>query len=90
MTFKKGHPGGPGRPKGSTNITPRKLVEMILQAVEEKGGVEYLKTLDDRTLSQLVGRVVPKNVQIGPEGTTWEEMIAAIVSARGESVPGAR
>jgi hypothetical protein len=58
---------GPGRPKGSMNKTTREVKEMVLQALEGAGGVEYLiqRASDPRTASAfltLVGKVLPLQV----------------------------
>jgi len=58
---------GKGRPKGATNKATRELKEMILQALEGAGGVEYLqrKAEDPRTASaflSLIGKVLPMQV----------------------------
>lgn len=68
--FKKGQKSGPGRPKGATNKVTAELKEMILEALEGAGGVEYLQTRasDPRTASAflaLIGKVLPMTVQ-GP------------------------
>lgn len=68
--FKKGQKSGPGRPKGATNKATAQLKDMILGALEQSGGVEYLveRANDPRTASAfltLVGKVLPMTVQ-GP------------------------
>jgi len=61
---------GPGRPKGSTNKATAQLKEMILAALDNAGGIEYLerKANDPRTASaflSLIGKVLPMTIQ-GP------------------------
>lgn len=68
--FKKGQKAGPGRPKGATNKTTKQLKEMILEALDETGGVDYLvaKANDPKTASaflSLIGKVLPMTIQ-GP------------------------
>lgn len=61
---------GPGRPKGCQNKVPQQLKEMILRALDEAGGVDYLKAQAKRTpgpFLALVGKVLPLTVQ-GPDG----------------------
>lgn len=71
--FKKGQKSGPGRPKGAPNKVTKELKEMILQALDNAGGIEYLerKANDPRTASAfltLVGKVLPMTVQGPGEG----------------------
>jgi hypothetical protein len=68
--FQNGGKPGPGRPKGAQNKINKELKEMILQALDGAGGVEYLqeRAKDPRTASAfltLVGKVLPMTVQ-GP------------------------
>lgn len=66
--FKNGNKTGPGRPKGATNKVTRELKEMVLQALENKGGVSYLeqRAEDNPTaFMTLLGKVLPLTVQ-GP------------------------
>lgn len=58
---------GPGRPKGVQNKTTTQLKDMILGALDQAGGVEYLteRARDPRTASAfltLVGKVLPMQV----------------------------
>lgn len=59
--------GNPGKPKGAVNKNTKELKEMILAALNEAGGVEYLvsKANDPRTASaflSLIGKVLPMQV----------------------------
>lgn len=59
-----------GRPKGMSNHMPRELKEMILNALSEAGGQEYLLTIakeDHKTFCQLLGRVLPMTVAGDPD-----------------------
>lgn len=63
---------GPGRPKGSVNKTPAAIKDMIAQALEKAGGVDYLTECanNPRTASAflgLVGKVLPMTLT-GPDG----------------------
>ena len=54
---------GPGRPKGLTNKATKELKAMILEALDNAGGAEYLerKANDPRTASAflaLIGKVL--------------------------------
>jgi hypothetical protein len=53
---------GKGRPKGTQNKMTKALKEMILQALDDAGGVEYLvKQADENPTAflRLVGKVLP-------------------------------
>jgi hypothetical protein len=68
--FKKGQKRGPGRPPGTPNKVTKDLKDMILGALDESGGVDYLvgRAKDPKTASaflSLVGKVLPMTVQ-GP------------------------
>ena len=61
-------PPGPGRPKGSTNKVTRELREMVLEALERSGGVNYLaeRAVDPKTATaflSLLGKVLPTTVK---------------------------
>jgi len=54
--------GGPGRPKGCPNKLTTELKTMILGALAECGGVEYLKIQaveNPNAFLALVGRLIP-------------------------------
>lgn len=79
--FKKGQKSGPGRPKGMPNKATKELKEMILGALDQSGGVDYLveRANDPRTASaflSLVGKVLPMTVQ-GP-GEAGEHVFTVI------------
>lgn len=66
LAIGKGKPG-PGRKKGEPNKINGELKTMILEALDEAGGVEYLKekAKDTRTASAfltLIGRVLPMTI----------------------------
>lgn len=68
IAFKKGNPG---KPKGAVNKTTGQIKEMILQALDGAGGVDYLqeRAKDPRTAAAflgLVGKVLP--MQLTGEG----------------------
>jgi hypothetical protein len=81
--FKKGQKSGPGRPKGAQNKVTKELKEMILTALDDAGGVEYLKerAKDPRTAAAflgLVGKVLPMTVTSDPDAPlkvefTWKQ-----------------
>lgn len=56
---------GPGRPKGIPNKVTAAVKDMILQALHNKGGVEYLEKQADENPTAfltLVGKVLPLDV----------------------------
>jgi hypothetical protein len=63
-------PGNPGKPKGAVNKMTRELKEMILQALDGAGGVDYLiqkaETHPGPFLA-LVGKVLPMTLAGDPE-----------------------
>ena len=65
--YKKGQKSGPGRPKGSGNKIPAELKAMILEALDESGGVNYLvkqaKQRNPAAFMALLGKVLPMTVQ---------------------------
>lgn len=57
--------GNPGKPKGATNKMTRDLKEMILTALSDAGGVEYLaRQAEEKPAAflALVGKVLPLQV----------------------------
>lgn len=56
---------GKGRPKGSANRIGREIKEMVAQALDEAGGVDYLLTqasANPTAFMTLVGKVIPLQV----------------------------
>lgn len=79
--FKKGKESGPGRPKGQPNKVTKQLKDMILKALDEAGGVDYLLSCAQNERTQgaflsLVGKVLPMTIQ-GP-GANGEHQITVI------------
>ncbi len=71
--------GNPGKPKGATNKLNREVKQMILDALEGAGGVEYLieRASDPRTASAfltLVGKVLPLQVS-GVDGQPIQQAL---------------
>lgn len=66
----KGQTPGPGRPKGSLNRENKQLREMILEALEKKGGPKYLAEQAEShpaAFLSLLGKVLPLQVQGDPD-----------------------
>ena len=89
--FKKGEKRpGQGRPKGCVNKNTAQLKEMILGALEQSGGVDYLvqRANDPRTASAfltLIGKVLPMQVESGPGGlnATVTLVVAGVKPSQG-------
>lgn len=65
MGFQRGHSKRGGRKKGTPNKLNGTLKEMILQALSNAGGVEYLERCAQKqpqAFLSLVGRVLPLQV----------------------------
>lgn len=65
LAFVKGQPKLGGRKKGSVNKTTATLKDMILEALERKGGVEYLMRVADNeptAFVSLLNKVLPMQV----------------------------
>lgn len=56
---------GAGRPKGASNKENKQLREMILEALDRNGGVDYLAAQaanEPKAFLSLLGRVLPTQV----------------------------
>lgn len=65
----KGNPKTGGRKKGVTNKVTAQLKDMILTALDNKGGIQYLEEQAEKNPNAfltLVGKVLPMTVQ-GPD-----------------------
>ena len=87
--FKKGQKSGSGRPKGTTNKVTKELKDMILGALDESGGVEYLvrRANDPRTAAAflgLVGKVLPMTVAGDPANPLQYRIEMTVVDANGQ------
>lgn len=70
MPFKPGQPRpeNAGRKAGTPNKVTRAMREDWLEAYEARGGVEFLKKLDDETFAKGLLRMVPNEVAAKAEG----------------------
>lgn len=58
--------GNPGKPKGAKNKTTKLIREMIVEALDGAGGVEYLQRQADEhpaAFLTLIGKVMPVQVE---------------------------
>ena len=77
--FEKGNKIATGRPKGVANKMTTELKDMIKQALDESGGVDYLKNcaLENPTaFLSLLGKIIPKDLNVS--GTDGEPLIITI------------
>lgn len=73
---------GRGRPKGSPNKMQAAIKEMIVQALENKGGVEYLERqaeANPTAFMTLVGKVLPLQVSGDPDAPLVHEIRRTVV-----------
>jgi len=68
-------PPGPGRPKGLKNKFTRDVREMVLQAINARGGVKFFERLEDRDLARLAARLIPHAI----EGDSGGPVIVKII-----------
>lgn len=60
---------GAGRPQGALDKNNKQLREMILEALDEKGGVQFLvecASSHPQAFMSLLGRVLPTQIQGDP------------------------
>lgn len=77
--------GNPGKPKGAVNKVTKELKEMILEALEGAGGVEYLQQRAIDTpgpFLALIGKVLPMQVTGGGGGPLQHAVEIKIVDPR--------
>jgi hypothetical protein len=60
--------GNPGKPKGAKNKVTQELREMVLEALDRSGGVDYLaeRAIDPKTAGAfltLIGKIIPTTVK---------------------------
>lgn len=78
---------GPGRPKGVPNKATAAVKDMILAALDRKGGVDYLVEQADANpvaFMSLLGKVMPTQIEgAGKDGAHLHEIVYRVVNANG-------
>lgn len=79
----KGTPG-PGRKKGVPNKSNAQIKEMILQALNQSGGVDYLveRANDPKTATaflSLIGKVLPMQIAGDPDNPVGISIIERVI-----------
>lgn len=71
-----------GRQKGAQNKITKEIKEMVIQALDEVGGIEYLKqrAIDNpNAFLTLVGKIIPLQVQGDKENPLYVQRIERIL-----------
>lgn len=82
MAFEPGKAKTGGRVKGIPNKVNADLKQMILNALDKKGGVDYLARQADENPTaflSLVGRVLPMTLQGDPSAPLAIQIVSGIV-----------
>lgn len=94
MTFKKGDPGGPGRPKGSRNKLAEDFVKALHEDFSEHGVAAIVQCREENATKYLdvIAKVIPRNFEFNLDDITkltltqLEERAREIEAALG--IPG--
>lgn len=71
---------GKGRPKGVVNKVSKEVKEMVAEALDKAGGVDYLveqAEKNPKAFMSLVGRIVPLQVNAAHSGSIAVDRVAA-------------
>ena len=60
--YAPGNPGGPGRPRGEPNKINATVKADILDAYQQRGGIEWLRGLGDRDFIRLLEKIMPREI----------------------------
>lgn len=69
-----------GRKRGTPNRATKALRDMVLEALDAAGGVDYLRdvaTADPATFCRLLLKLMPQEVEAKVQGSTLEGLLAA-------------
>ncbi len=79
MAAHKGHKKAGGRAKGTPNKATAEIKDMLRQALDESGGVEYFKQqalLNPVSFNTLIAKIIPADVNAKLAGElkiSWEK-----------------
>ena len=79
----KGKPKTGGRPKGGLNKTTALVKDMVIQALDEAGGVDYLVDVakdNPAAFCTLIGKVLPMN-HTSEDGTMSPRVIKVVAAS---------
>ena len=71
MPFEKGHPGGPGRPKGSRNKLSEAFLRVLANDFHDNGVevIERLRIESPAQYANVIAKLMPKMMELsGPDG----------------------
>lgn len=81
--------GNPGKPKGAVNKNTAQLKEMILKALDQAGGVDYLLSCANNEKTQgaflsLIGKVLPMTIAGDPDQPFTANLTVTFVKPNGK------
>jgi len=76
--FAPGNASRGGRHKGERNLVTRQLINDILQAYEDRGGVKFLKELPPAIFARLLERILPKKIDLDAKIQSFGQALAAL------------
>lgn len=85
--FEKGHPGGPGRPKGSRNKLGEDFISALAADFDEHGEetIATVRTEDPAAYLRVIAAIVPKELHVKTDafdGLSDEDIAAILAIAR--------
>ena len=70
MPFTKGQAKTGGRPKGSANVITREIGELVIQAMQEEGGIAYMRRQareNPKIFGALLAKCIPQAVEVSDD-----------------------
>ena len=90
MAFKKGHSGGPGRPKGATNKIPTYIRDQVIKNFKPAKFAAWCKKNEDLFYIKFIAPMIPKLIELGGrdgENLLPDEIIAALTGGLAQIEP---